>query len=650
MRSTRPRTGKSPRSVFQGIKEMKLPWRSLGIGVAAALAGLLVWGQGLAGATTERIRFFDSKIAVQADGSLTVTEKITVMATGQEIKRGIVREFPTKYKDRYGNTVRVGFEIVEIRRDGKPEPYHTEQVGNGIKIFIGEKDVLLQPGQYIYTITYKTDRQLGFFEDYDELYWNVTGNGWTFAMDAVRAVVQLPPGATIRQFSAYTGPFGAQGQDFRVSYDGAGNIVFTTTRGLAPREGLTIAVAWPKGIVPEPSAAEGAVSFLRDNASLLSAGLGFLALLGYYFMAWNRVGRDPAKGTIIPQFEPPKGFSPGASRFLWRMGFDAKTLAAAVMDMAVKGYLRISESGGVFSLEKKQEGSELSPEEKTLGNKLFSRNKTLEISQNHQSLIASAQAALKNSLETTLANIYFKTNRGYLWPGLGITGLMLAALVFTAEDSAEAGASVLFYVITCGMITFFSYFWNSQKWVLKIFFLVFGSFWFYSSVIIVPATAFSSVLVSVFLAGVLFLHMVFLYLLKAPTLQGRQVLDQVEGFKMYLSVAEKERLEMLHPPEKTPALFEKYLPYAFALDVENEWSEQFTEVLAQAATAKETYSPSWYTGSSWSPGNLAGFTAGLGGALASSIAAAATPPSSSSGSGGGGSSGGGGGGGGGSGW
>ncbi len=92
-------------------------------------------------------------------------------------------------------------------------------------------------------------------------------------------------------------------------------------------------------------------------------------------------------------------------------------------------------------------------------------------------------------------------------------------------------------------------------------------------------------------------------------------MDQVEGFKMYLSTAEKDRLEMLHPPEKTPELFEKYLPYAFALDVENEWSEQFSEVLAQAAVAGQTYSPSWYAGSSWNSQKFSGFAAGLGSSL-----------------------------------
>jgi hypothetical protein len=159
---------------------------------------------------------------------MTVTETITVTSAGAAINAGIIREFPTIYRDRYGNKVRVGFEIVEIFRDGHSEPYHTEKLSNGVKIYLGEKELFLPPGYHTYTIVYKTDRQLGFFQDYDELYWNVTGNGWTFPIEAARAVVELPPGTQITQYAAYTGPFGAQGKDFQVKYDTAGNIVFTT--------------------------------------------------------------------------------------------------------------------------------------------------------------------------------------------------------------------------------------------------------------------------------------------------------------------------------------------------------------------------------------------------------------------------------------
>jgi uncharacterized membrane protein len=141
---------------------------------------------------------------------------------------------------------------------------------------------------------------------------------------------------------------------------------------------------------------------------------------------------------------------------------------------------------------------------------------------------------------------------------------------------------------------------------------------------------------------------IFQHLLKAPTAGGRRLMDQIEGFKMYLSVAEKERLEVLHPPDKTPELFERYLPYALALGVEHQWSEQFADVLEQAGA--EPYQPRWYSGRSFSTEGPSGLADGLSSSLGGAISSSSTAPGSSSGSGGGGSSGGGGGGGGGSGW
>jgi uncharacterized membrane protein len=147
--------------------------------------------------------------------------------------------------------------------------------------------------------------------------------------------------------------------------------------------------------------------------------------------------------------------------------------------------------------------------------------------------------------------------------------------------------------------------------------------------------------------------LVFVYLMRAPTALGRQFLDKIEGFRLYLDVAEKDELALRHPPEKTPALFEAYLPYALALGVEQAWAEQFAEVFDRIKDSTgEAYQPSWYHGrwrSGWFGGstrNFAKMTSALNGAISS----ASTPPGSSSGSGGGGSSGGGGGGGGGGGW
>ena len=135
----------------------------------------------------------------------------------------------------------------------------------------------------------------------------------------------------------------------------------------------------------------------------------------------------------------------------------------------------------------------------------------------------------------------------------------------------------------------------------------------------------------------------------APTKEGRAVLDRIAGFKQYLSITERERLDRMNLPQDTPELFERYLPYAIALGVENRWADRFAGVLA-AAAAQGSRGFGWYAGSSDPWSNPGRFADSVGSTLASTISSASTAPGGSSGSGGGGSSGGGGGGGGGGGW
>ena len=125
----------------------------------------------------ERILSYDSTVAVNADGSMDVEERIRVRAEGEAIRRGIYRDFPTRYRDRHGNRVVVDFTVKDVLRDGRPEPWFTERQSNGVRLNTGNDDFLPVPAEYTYTLRYRTSRQLGFFEDHDELYWNAIGTG-----------------------------------------------------------------------------------------------------------------------------------------------------------------------------------------------------------------------------------------------------------------------------------------------------------------------------------------------------------------------------------------------------------------------------------------------------------------------------------------
>ena len=572
------------------------------IGRLAALVLALCFIAGPASAAKERILDYSSEITVQADGDLIIVETIKVVASGNKIKRGIYRDFPTDYTDSRGNRVRVGFTVVEVLRDGEPEPYFTERRGNGIRVYIGRKDVTLPPDNYSYSLTYRTDRQLGFFDEFDELYFNAIGTGWVFPIERARAIVHLPPGAEVLESTAYTGRQGESGRDFSTGVGPGGAVVFETTRPLKPHEGLTIVVSWPKGFVAEPTATEAFGYLLRDNASILAGLIGLLMVCAYYLYVWNKVGRDPETGTIVPLFEAPDGFTPAAARFVMGMGFDKKVFTAAIVNMAVKGYLTIEDHNGDYVLKRQQrDRSALSPGENVLANTLFGSMSELELDNANNVRIKEAIEGLRTSLRAEFGKLHFVRNQGYFILGFILSIVTVIAMFIGAEITTGALGQI---------------------------------------------TVWSNGFVLVALLGANFL---FYYLLKAPTLQGRAIMDQIEGFKLYLSVAEKDRLETFHPPDTTPEVFEKFLPYALALNVENEWSENFATAMA-ATGAEQQYRPRWYRGRNWHHRNIGTLGSTLGGAFASAISSAATPPGSSSGGGGGGFSGGGGGGGGGGGW
>ena len=212
----------------------------------------------------ERILSFDSDIIVHENSTLTVRETIRAHSEGDQIRHGIYRDFPSLYQSKYGTRILVDFRVVEVMRDGRPDGYHTEDRDNGVRVYLGKSDVLLDPGDYTYTLTYETDRQLGFFADHDELYWNVTGNGWIFPIERATAIVRLPGGIPRDKITTegYTGPQGSKEKAYRSSVGLDRSAWFEATALLDAGEGLTIVVGWPKGFVAGPTGGEKARYFL----------------------------------------------------------------------------------------------------------------------------------------------------------------------------------------------------------------------------------------------------------------------------------------------------------------------------------------------------------------------------------------------------
>ncbi|MDG2207086.1 MAG: DUF2207 domain-containing protein [Pirellulales bacterium] len=657
----------------------KTPKRSYVIW-AIAIFPLFLWTCTVAAAAEEKINDYQSEIVVNQDGSLNVTETIRVTATGNKIKLGIYRDFPTRYPTELFPGIRnpfwdrvVPFKILAVLRDGKAEPYHTEKQNNGVRIYIGQKNVQLKPGPYTYQICYWTNFQLGYFADHDELYWNVTGNGWDFPILKASASVRLPAAVPLDQVTikSYTGPQGSKEDNARSSVDKKEKrIRFETTGPLGVKEGLTIVVSFPKGIISKPSEADRSEIHFVPNVPVWIATGGCLILLTYYFVAWFLVGRDPPSRAIVPLYDPPENLSPACARYLWKMGYDRTCFTAAILNLACKGWITIKENEGKYTLRRTtgETKEKTSNGEKAVYGELLSGDSIVLKQANYQK-VKSAIEALSTKLSEEFDGRLFFKHVAWLVPGWLFTPLVLGGIWFSG-DSDQALAPVLAIWLT--MWTFGCYTlgkkallaWRAARTLrsgtAKAIGSYFGAVWatlfcipFFGGEIVAFVLLFQmhSISVVALIVCLFGLHWIFWRLIKQPTEKGRGVMDAIEGFRMYLGPVEGEVLEKLNPPEKTPALFEKMLPYALALGVENSWAERFVDVLRAAATdPRSNYQPAWYVGSGWNSDNFGSFAGTLGSSLSTAISSSSTAPGSSSGSGGGGFSGGGGGGGGGGGW
>ncbi|HEV7734236.1 MAG TPA: DUF2207 domain-containing protein [Candidatus Binatia bacterium] len=622
-------------------------------------------------AAQERIVDYQSNIVVHEDGTLDVEETIAVVAEAQQINHGIYRDFPTTYDGPWFTRRVVPFDHVHVRRDGNDEPFRLEEVDNGMRVYAGSKDVSLPTGPHTYVIDYRTAEQLGFFDDHDELYWNVTGNGWLFTIDRVSATVVLPKPVPRKgvKVEAYTGYSGDKGQDVASTVDpSTGLIHFTTTRQLAAGEGLTIVVSFPKGFVRQPTDDERRSAFLRDNRPLLVAFAGAGVVVLYFLGVWFLVGRDPARGTIIPRFAPPRDMSPACLRYLRNMEYDEGCFSAGLLGLAAKGAVRIVEKSGEYTIQKSKSetAKALSLDERRLMTSLL-KSGSIVLEQKNHATIRGAARDLQEALKLEYEGTMFVANYRWFLPGVVLTFLVVLASAMSGTNEQKVQAAFITFWLSGWTFGVYSLGKSMlQAWAAlflpKGVFARIGAF-----IVAVFTTAFAlpfmageafglyilgratTLWMIPILLGLVGLAVLFYELLKRPTIAGRALMDEIDGFEMYLVTAEADVIRKMAGPPRTLELYERLLPYAVALDVESTWTEQFADQIAKASAddPKAGYHPGWYTGSTLGTASL---MSGIGSSMSSAISSSSTAPGSSSGSSGGGSSGGGGGGGGGGGW
>lgn len=606
----------------------------------------------------EKIISFHSDIDIDKNSGATVTEHIKVYSLGNNIKRGIFRALPLS-RNLNNKSQKVRYHIISVKKNGEDEDYHEETEDGYLKIYAGNKDILLDPGTYDYEIKYKTENQIGFFPQYDEFYWNVNGTYWDFDVDTISAKVNLPAGADIIQNSCYTGAYGSNSQNC-TSKALSDNSIEWGASGLKPNEGLTIAVGFKKGImVPPPPP-----TFLEKYGILIAGCIIFLGLLLYLYSTWMKYGIDPESPTVYPQFNVPENLSPASLGYINSESFKNKYLTAAIVSLAVKGYVKIieGEDSGLlgffntktFTLKKLKEADESLPKEEiNLMNSLFSASEdSVKFDGKYNSKIETAVQNFKGALSFQHDSFLNEGNnmKKLVLPWLVISivyglGLFISYTLLPEFERVLAGAFL--YVILFVVFIIILFLLKNASWKFLIplpVAVILGV----GGIISAGGDGIENINFNVcyiFYVLAFSVMVVFQYLIKQPSKEKLRKKSLIDGFKMYMGAAENEQLKFHNPPQMTPQVFETLLPFAMVMGVDQIWGQRFDELLKSTATE---YQNTWYYGGVM---NHYVFANTLNSSLTQSIQSASTKPSSSgSGSGGGGFSGGGGGGGGGGGW
>lgn len=573
----------------------------------------------------ERILSFKSDITIHPHATLTVVEDITIQSAGISIKHGIVREIPTRYKDAYGMNYIPHLRIESITHNGLPTHYTTEEASNGILIYIGSSTHIIPAGKHQYIITYTIDRTIGFFASHDELYWNATGNGWSFPIMQAEATIHLPQAVATHDLSiqAYTGIQGSIETDYTATHRDPQTIYVKTTKALKRSEGLTFAVGWPKNIVQKPAWYQEACWYMLDNCGSLWLMLWIIVLVCWMLLMYQSIRRQNKPGIVIPQFHPPAHLPPSGAGYISRKSFTPDLLSADIIHLAVHGHLTIDHKKTAFlgdqytirtshALMHLDEQSSLTVQEKELLKALFKDAPmttdtatseplhTITISSNNNSSLTKATEQLEHRCIQQYESYFMRFNQ-IPYGTAGIITLVLSALPLIVMLEHYTHPALIVSALFLSLIA---------CWVVS---------------------------------------------RRIYTTAGRNLQDTIDGFKLFLTTTEIERLAAIGtPPTKTPALYEKYLPYAMALGVEKAWTEQFTPLFNALAQNGTPYTPTWYLGRRYT--NILPFSSNTFSNFNHSITASHIPPGSTSGlkssgfKGGGGFSGGGGGGGGGRGW
>ena len=328
------------------------------------------------------------------------------------------------------------------------------------------------------------------------------------------------------------------------------------------------------------------------DISQIVAVLALFVMVAIHLFFWSIVGRDPkSTRAIIPIYEPPDDLSPQALRYVWRNGADELGLAAAMLELAVKDVIRIKRINrlgiNTWRLSEGQSGPEgLSDAEIGVAKPLLGMGRKNDSNAWFEGRARRSQSneGFGDAVQRQVQKPYFNSNLRYLHPGMA-AGYALLAFAYGLDVGAWHGLYVaagqwLLVVLAMSLIdrskwSFRSIFANKRRG-FGFLFLIFLSASVPSITIGVPWILWVTAWVTPFFV---YANFEFMRLMRAPTEQGRKLMDDIEGFRHYLSVTEWANLQTYPDLENMPKPLFRLMPYVLAFEIKHPWTDAFANAV-----------------------------------------------------------------------
>lgn len=476
---------------------------------------------------TEEITLFKSDVRLEQNTDINIREEIHYFFATP--RRGIIREIPIKYKVEGGlqRPTRLVVNDIYYYKEDSPEQklydYERESKSGYAILRIGNPDVTITDG-YVYVIDYKLVNAVNYFDEYDELFLNLTGSGWNVPIVEAYANIEVPNKITDKV--CFTGPDGSTLSECTFEEIDENKVKLSVNSSLSSYEGYTVALKMPKGTLDDTRA--------RQTVQFLLANIGLLLPIPIFFFLSSIVKKKGTnkKKTVIAHYEPIKGITPLFAGFLYKKVLENRHVTAEIIQMAIDGHIKIKQEGKrEYILEKQsQQALEIDDASNLILLDIFKKGDSVNTKKIHSDFYLTVRDINRKLSDKAFELKYFDQNRRKLQSSLSSLGIIGVFLSFMSLGV------FLEYALTG---------WSFGLGISSI------------------------------------LALIFSFKVDFRGEKGNDIYHELEGLKLYINTAEKHRIDFHNNPEKFRGVFEKLLPYAIIFGLEKKWANEFKDIYTE---------------------------------------------------------------------